>query len=362
MQITASSQKNTKNEVIYRVQIAIFMVLCLLLSNTVLEPVKNGVVYFTLSALLELFLIQAMFGLFNNTSLVRDANELIFYSSIIHLIAIPLYLNGVQSDWHNNAINGLLVLYLVRLFYFGEKTADGEYTGWAKFGALGWANHFIKKFANTATRQRALIFSRILITIATIVPLWAITAQTSDNKTSLFTILTTAFILIYGYWKNFVSGFKANEAEKLLNDETIPLCKAYNDRSSDARKIIQRIVVTEFSAPTNASQGMAQSSLEKSAGITSTEKELSPFISETEKIEALDRVIIGLVLGMAAIIALCAFSLHSQKKAMFEFGYASGYTDSKAGNKPQSETSFDKVFACHNRDWRTPPNKNCPAR
>jgi hypothetical protein len=76
---TATSPKGIPEEVLNRVQIAIFWGICLLLGNTLLSPVKDGVLYFSLSALLELFTIQAMCGLFGNTPLVRDANELNFY-------------------------------------------------------------------------------------------------------------------------------------------------------------------------------------------------------------------------------------------------------------------------------------------
>ena len=111
MQITVPTRlQGMKSEVGYRAAIAIFWCLCLLLGNTILQPIQNGVLYFTVTALVELFTIQAMRGLFGDTPLIRDASELNFYAFLIHLGAIPLYLNGVDSSYHNNAINAILWL------------------------------------------------------------------------------------------------------------------------------------------------------------------------------------------------------------------------------------------------------------
>jgi hypothetical protein len=345
MQIAAANKKPILDELVYRVAIGIFCVLGLLLSNTVLTPVTNGVVYFVLAALFELFNIQAMRGLFGDRPLIRDASELNFYAFLIHLIAIPLYSLGVSSDWHNNAIYGLIGFYLIRLFYFGERLADGEFTGWAKFGALGWANHFIMKFAATDARKKALLVVRLLLTIGTVVPLWAITVQNNDNKTSLFTITSTAFILIYGYWKNFIAQRKAAEYEHLINDESIALLKSYNERTTDARRIIQRIAVEEFTAPGSVAQPPAEA-------INSNDERLGHALAELENTKSHRTY---LILGICLVALMAAHTIYTEKKAMFEFGYASGYTTGKTGAKPTSETSWDRVSECHNRDVRQGP-------
>ena len=345
MQIAAANKKTISHELVYRVMIAIFWCMCMLLSNTVLTSVTNGVVYCVLAALFELFTIQAMRGLFGDTPLIRDANELNFYGFLIHLIAIPLYLYGVPSDWHNNAINAMIGLYLIRLFYFGERLADGEFTGWAKFGALGWANHFIMKFSDTAARKKALLVVRLLLTIATVVPLWVITVQNNDNKTSLFTIASTGFILIYGYWKSFIAQRKAAHYEHLINDESIALLKSYNERTSDARRIIQRIAVEEFAAPGSAAQPPAEA-------INAYDERLEYALAELEDTKAHRTY---LILGICLVMLMAAHTIYTEKKAMFEFGYASGYTSGKTGAKPTSETSWDRVFECHNRDVRQGP-------
>jgi hypothetical protein len=61
---------------------------------------------------------------------------------------------------------------------------------------------------------------------------------------------------------------------------------------------------------------------------------------------------------MGVIIIALASSLYTQRKAMFDFGYASGYTTGKPGAKPQAETDWDGVMRCHNRDARFPAPDN----
>ncbi len=53
----ATSPKGIPEEVLDRVLIAIFCGICLLLCNTILAPVKDGILFFSLAALLELFII-----------------------------------------------------------------------------------------------------------------------------------------------------------------------------------------------------------------------------------------------------------------------------------------------------------------
>ena len=350
MSHVATSPKGIPEELLDRMLLALFWGICFLLGNTLLAPVKDAVLYASLAALWELFTIQAMRGLFSNTPLVRDANELNFDAFLIHLIVIPFILYGAQTDWHNYAINGMIVFYLVRLLYFGERRADGEFTGWAKFGALAWANYFIEKAANTLTKKRVFFAVRIIITLATIIPLWVITARTHDQTTSLYTVLTTSFILIYGYVKHIMASRKTTQAETLLNDETIELCKAYNERSSDARRVIQRIVVEEFNVPKNTAQAPTKTN-------TAFDERLSAALAELEDTKR-HRTYLGL--GILFVLLMMTVSLHTEKKAMFKFGYATGYTDGKGGVEPKSETSWDRVFHCHNRDARFPASdKDC---
>ncbi len=285
-----------------------------------------------------------MVGLFGNTPLVQDANELNFYSFLLHLIAIPLFLYGVQSDWHNNAINGMNIFYLVRLLYFGERRADGEFTGWAKFDALAWAGYFIEKAANTLTKQRVFFAVRIIITLATVIPLWVITARTHDQTTSLYTVLTTAFILIYGYVKHIVASRKTTQAEALLNDETVALCKAYNERTSDARRMIQRIAVEEFTAPEKAVQPIAEIATKNQESAAA--KELAYAQAHIKDQNEILRLA-GAVLVFGFFIGIFMIQGEGQKK--FLFGYASGYADGKNGAKPKAEVSLERLAKCYDQ-------------
>ncbi len=341
----ATSPKGIPEEILNRVLIALFWGIALLLGNTLLAPAKaSGVLYFSLAALLELFTIQAMRGLFGNTPLVRDATELNFYGFLIHLIAIPFFLYGVQSDWHNNAIYGMIIFYVVRLLYFGERRADGEFTGWAKFGALAWASYFVEKAANTLTKQRVFFAVRIIITLATVIPLWVITARTHDQTTSLYTVLTTAFILIYGYVKHIMASRKATQAEELLNDETVALCKAYNKRTSDARRMIQRIAVEEFTAPEKAVQPIAEIAIKNQESAAA--KELAYAQAHIKDQNELLRLA-GVVLGVGFFIGIFMIQGEGQKK--FLFGYSLGFADGKSGVNPKAEVKLERLVKCYDR-------------
>jgi hypothetical protein len=356
MENIATSPKGIPEEILDRVLIALFWGICLLLGNTLLAPVKDGVLYATLAALLELFTIQAMRGLFGNTPLVRDANELNFYSFLTHLLAIPLFLYGVPSAWHNNALYGMIIFYVVRLLYFGERQADGEFTGWAKFGALAWTTFFIEKAANTVTKQRVFFAVRILITLATIVPLWVITAQTNDQTTSLYTILTTAFILIYGYVKHIIASRKRSQSEALLNDETIALCQAYNARSSDARQVIQRIVVEEFSGPTRTT--LAPSKSDSKHTTAESNAELAAAKAEIKNLKeclwfAALMIFVGFFIG--------AMVVKGEGQEKFSFGYAFGFADGKNGVAPKAEVRLERLAKCYHRSLGWHPEFPDPA-
>jgi hypothetical protein len=344
MENIATSPKGIPEEILDRVLIALFLGLCLLLGNTLLTPVKDGVLYASFAALLELFIIQAMRGFFGNTPLVRDANELNFYSFLIHLIVIPFILYGAQTDWHNYAINGMVVFYLARLLYFGERQADGEFTGWAKFGALAWTTFFIEKAANTVTKQRVFFAVRILITLATIVPLWVITAQTNDQTTSLYTVLTTSFILIYGYVKHIIASRKRSQSEALLNDETIALCQAYNARSSDARQVIQRIVVEEFSGPTRTTLAPAKSDSKNTTAESNAE-----LAAAKAEIKNLKECLWLAALMIFAGFLIGAMVVKGEGQEKFSFGYAFGFADGKNGVAPKAEVRLERLAKCYNR-------------
>jgi hypothetical protein len=319
MQQNAANQPTTgiKREIVYRVQIAIFWYLCMLLGNTILHPVTDGVLYFLVSALCELFTIQAMLGLFGDTPLIRDANELNFYGFLLHLGAIPLYLNGVSSAYHNNAIDGMILLYLLRIFYFGEKRNNGEYKGWTTFGALGFTYQLIMKYGNGPITKHFVFIGKAVITLGTIIPLWLITIQTNTQQTSLFTILSTSFILIYGYWKNSMANHTANAATQA----------AAKGVSAATRARVLRLV-------RRARREVAEM-----------------------------RGYIKFLYFASALIFICLLAVtEGTIKRDTIFSYATGYIDAKTGKLPRAGTDIQKLMKCFdiNGDGKPPPpTKEC---
>lgn len=366
MQMTATTwRQGIKREVGCRVAIAIFWCLCLLLSYTILKPIQNGTLYLVVTALIELFTIQAMRGLFGDAPLIRDANELNFYGFLIHLGAIPLYLNGVDSSYHNNAINAMIALYLLRLCYFGAKRPDGEYGGWAKFGALGCIYQLISKYGNNPLGQQLVFIGKTIIVLGTIIPLWLITIQTNDQNTSLFTILATSFILIYGYWKNAVASRSRDVAATLLNDETIPLCKAYNKRSSDARMIIRQVVLQDFSVQDMDSyvqQTTAKAERARKRAIAARARIIRRLVKIKRKAEFEYPFARLVVYGCLVCLAMFFAANYGVLKQTRLVSYATGYIDAKTGKQPKTETNINQMMDCiamQNRSRPIPPSPIC---
>ena len=307
-----------KREIVYRIQIALFWYLCMLLSNTILQPVTDGVLYFTVSALFELFTIQAMRGLFGDTPLIRDANELNFYAFLIHLAAIPLYLSDVSSSYHNNALNGMILLYLIRLFYFSENQSTHEYKGWKTFGALGFAYRLVMKHGNGPVTRHLVYIGKVVIALGTVIPLWLVTIQTNDQQTSLFTILTTSFILIYGYWKSAMADQPA------------------------AGLVVQ--------APAG-----------KSVSATTRARVLRLLRRAKREVAAMRSHINFLYIASALIISMLLFVGIVTTERNIIFSYATGFIDGKTGKAPRTEADIQKIVRCYNRDSAKPlpPNDEC---
>ncbi len=304
-----------KREVIYRIQIALFWYLCILLGNTVLRPVTDGVLYLIVSALFELFTIQAMRGLFGDTPLIRDANEINFYAFLIHLAAIPFYLSGVSSSYHNNALTFIILLYLIRLFYFSENQATHEYKGWKTFGALGFAYRLVMKHGNGPITSHLVYIGKAVIALGTVIPLWLITTQTNDQQTSLFTILTTSFILIYGYWKSAMADQPA------------------------AGLVVQ--------APAG-----------KSVSATTRARVLRLLRRAKREVAAMRSHINLLYVGSILIILALLLTGAETIKRDIIFSYATGFIDGKTGKAPRTEEDIQKIVRCFNSNTPKPPSPN----
>jgi hypothetical protein len=283
----------------------------MLLGNAILQSVTDGVTYFIWGALFELFTIQAMTGLFGDTPLVRDANELNFYAFMIHLLAIPFYLHGISSSYHNSILNALVVLYLIRLFYFGKKNADGAFPGWPVFGLLGHAHQKIAAYVErNGTEKKAFFFLfKVILPIATVAPMWTITLRTIELNPALLSIAATSFIFIYGYWRSMASAVEAVREVEIVD--------------------------------------------------------LAPASISAELIEARAKIIdlvdiLKLFAGIVfAVLLVGAIVLNARDKFNFTYGYAAGYEDAKSGKKAAQETNWKLLQKCYGNDKYERSDPSC---
>jgi hypothetical protein len=304
MNTTATARNAARQlgyEIFFRALLALAWGACYLFGEHIVAPVKDGFMQLVIHALLELFTIQAMFGLFGNSPLVRDANEINFYGFLAHLLALPSFLLGISSSYHNNTIWALIGLYFVRLCWFGKRQADGRFPGWATFGLLAYSQQWLYTMVARHNAQRLLFSAKLALAAVTLGPLWGITMTRHDGNTTLFTIIGTSLIFAYGFWRNLMAteinppvapetaNAKASaaatraasgvatgvateapalatpdSASPLLTPETIELCKTYHAHSRDAQLIIRRIVTNAFAAQEElVAQQRAEAFLEK---------------------------------------------------------------------------------------------------
>ncbi len=178
-----------------RLLIVLTFVLSLQLGDIISRPITDGVLYLIVASLLEVSIIIVIFRMFGDKSIARDINELNFYALLIHLIAIPLYLNKVQSEYHNWAMNGLFFLGLARLLYFGPRTASGDFKGLPSFGLLSYLRqqYALPQWNNLHSTTNLL---PTICFFASAIPLWLITLRTNDPTISASVCVTMIFVFM----------------------------------------------------------------------------------------------------------------------------------------------------------------------
>ena len=80
---------------------------------------------------------------------------------------------------------------------------------------------------------------------------------------------------------------------------------------------------------------------------------------QAEHAMAISRVI---YFALALLVGLLSFIIADNKEKFFNVGYASGYSDAKAGVKPKREADFDKALWCNmvrNPGQPLPPGMTC---
>lgn len=175
-------------ELALRANLLIIFIGSYLLTNRVLEPVKDGVLILALYCLIDIWLISVVAKRYENSNIARDYNELSCYGLIVHLIAIPGYIYGIPSQYHNYTMQILMCAYAVRLLYFG-KEKDGDFGGLPTFGLFAIVQKNLR--ARSKTALSALMF------LCSALPIWYIIAKGDDNFIigSVIAGMTYAFVI-----------------------------------------------------------------------------------------------------------------------------------------------------------------------
>jgi hypothetical protein len=250
------TNQNVLEEIKIRGMIAIFMFLVFKLNSVIAQPIEDEPTKLIVYSLLDLVLIILLPLLFADKRISRDLNELNFYSMLVHLAYLPMYLQGVRATYHNNAINILLVLFALRLVYFGSKTSDGDFKGFPTFGALGlfrlWreSHNFTFKFCN---HLPSILF------FGAAAPLWFISYRSNDTPITMTVVALMMFVFFIATKMNNQNKQIAAEQAAKNESETAnkkdadaeALVKVFNARSATNKALILELVTNNFSREDN---------------------------------------------------------------------------------------------------------------
>ena len=178
------------NELKTRAKIGLLMLLAMQMSLVVNSSINNISVLMVLASLMEIVTIVIISRFAGQSNVARDFNEFSFYALILHLIEIPVfYYTDLSSDFHNNGAWILFGLGGLRLFYFGPKTAGGDYQGLPTFGLLAHVQNELAK-----TQKIAFKYWSEILFFGAAIPLWFIVWRTNDQEVSLTIIVLMLFI------------------------------------------------------------------------------------------------------------------------------------------------------------------------
>lgn len=188
------------DELKVRAKIALFMVLVWQLSLIVYPPKMSAELILVIGTLIDIVSISIIFKLAGDTSIARDINEINLYSILVHLIEIPVYsFTTISTEYHRNAIWFLFILTLLRLFYFGKKTQDGDYQGLPQLGILEYLQRKLSSLKLFSGYQAEILF------FGSAIPLWFIIWRTNDPAITITVIGEMLFVYFMTTQKNAVS-------------------------------------------------------------------------------------------------------------------------------------------------------------
>jgi hypothetical protein len=166
-------------EITRRAMLGLFILLTNVCGLIILKPVDDGYLKLVLVSLFEIPIMLVISALFGDKNIVRDINELNFYALLFHLMYLAIYLQEISAIYHNIAVKTLLVLSVLRLVYFGPRTADGDFKGMGVFGILGHVQQLLK-LRLQGNKNSLLKYWSHLLFFGSAVPLWLIMMRSSD--------------------------------------------------------------------------------------------------------------------------------------------------------------------------------------
>jgi hypothetical protein len=178
--LTPAQPTKLREEFIRRLMLGLFAFLCTICFSVIVRPNTEGHIYLILLCLFEVPVMVIIALASGNNNITRDLNELNFYGLICHLIYLPFYFQGVPSVYHNTAIKILLVVFAIRLCYFGPRTADGDFKGLPIYGLLGYTRQWLA--ARRAAMDTSFQHWAAVLFFGSAVPLWLFMLYFNDLR------------------------------------------------------------------------------------------------------------------------------------------------------------------------------------
>lgn len=191
------------DEISCRLMIGTFMFLCWKLTGIILSPVSDGDVQLLLLTLSEIPVMVVLALLFGKRNVTQDIIEFNFYGMIAHAIAIPAYLYGIESTYHNNAIKILWCLTIIRLIYIGPKNPQGtDFKGLPVFGVVGHVRQWVEE-SQQSKANLAFQYSAHVLFFGAALPLWFIMIRSNDLFVSSTIVVLMLFVFFMAnHWHN----------------------------------------------------------------------------------------------------------------------------------------------------------------
>jgi hypothetical protein len=162
-----------------RSMLTIFFLLMAVGGDIALSKFSTNAGYYALASLVEILTILIAARVGGDKSITRDLIELNGYALLAHLIYIPFFFNYTDPVYHHTTIRGLIFLAIIRLCYFGPRTADGDFKGWPTFGLLGHARQWLAH-SRLGQSRRFLDYAPATLFFGSALPIWLALARTSD--------------------------------------------------------------------------------------------------------------------------------------------------------------------------------------